>query len=399
MKTIFPDELWEDVVVAILVLVSLKSFEFIVKTMLTSTRNMKVNTARYALEIAVDEAFNPLNFWKWYRGSSDFESKNPTLNEKEKRRPIPLSRATLAVLVAVLVLTTEAMFFFFSQSSDRILYHTDFEMTVNSTDTHAKRFEIEADFCTPKKIETRRAQLTSVFAFCNSVNGAKFRSGGATRISFSNNEYSQSVTLSSNGTGEITSTTTFSILVPDHPNHLVVRYNATKKLSLNALREIQAYVSQLGCRMKNSKDGDKEYDVINCQHAWTKEDATKLMTTILQYTQVDIENRDRGSAITVGHYAGGRVVEEKTLLEVGVLQEKKLKVYAIFIFTGALFAIALAIHLLIQNDATAVIAGILRKETGQDISIPAVSMGSHEVQIEFDQQDEPPSFRLSHSVS
>lgn len=62
---------------------------------------------------------------------------------------------------------------------------------------------------------------------------------------------------------------------------------------------------------------------------------------------------------------------------------------------------ALAIYLFIENDATVVIPAILRKKTGQDSSVPAVSTAAHSVLIEFDENEinGDEKYQLSHSIS
>lgn len=285
-----------------------------------------------------------------------------------------MPRATLAILVATLMLNAEFLQFFGTQNKDVILYHGSFQTSVGTTNQHGKSNGIMADFCTPKKFETERARMTAVFAFCNFV---KTDGSPNRKISFSNSDYSQSVS-----TGGKRSRTIFSILVADHKEHLVLRYNATKGLVASAEKEVLAYVRRTGgCNATLAGAG--EYELAGCKIGFVP-DVTVLMNIVLQYTEIDTRSRASPGLILVGHEAGNNIAMETTPLEVGVVQVKKMTVVGVFVVSVTLFIAALAVYLCIENHATVVIAAILRKETGQDLLVPAVSMAACDAYFEFD---------------
>ena len=149
----------------IVILVGLKSFEYIIKTLLTSTRRDSVNTGKYALEIAADQAYNPLNYVRWWRGRPDFKDED---DDKDFRKPIPLDRATLAVLICIIVLLAEAAFFYGTMSKTRDLTNEEFHISVQTTDKHNSRaVRFTRNFCAPVSVKTGRAKMTAVFAFCH----------------------------------------------------------------------------------------------------------------------------------------------------------------------------------------------------------------------------------------
>ncbi len=134
-KMMFRDPQLECIMCTILILVSLKSFEYIIKTVLTSSPRDSVNTAKYALQIAADQAYNPLNYIRWWRGRSDFDHEDDDM----KPELIPLDRVAMAVFMCRLVLYVEAAFFYGTMLETRDLTNEQIHISVEITHKHNPR--------------------------------------------------------------------------------------------------------------------------------------------------------------------------------------------------------------------------------------------------------------------
>lgn len=54
-KVLIEDKNTEDVLMAVMVIICVKSFEYIIKTLLTSSRNRTVKTGKFSLQVAADQ--------------------------------------------------------------------------------------------------------------------------------------------------------------------------------------------------------------------------------------------------------------------------------------------------------------------------------------------------------
>lgn len=372
-NVLFQNEEIENIVITILILVGLKSFEFIIKTLLTSTRQQSVNTGKYALEIAADQAYNPLNYIRWWRGRPDFNHEG----DKDFRKPIPLSRATLAVLICFMVLLTEAAFFYANMSKTRNLTVKDLTLSIQTSLNH-KEHPFKKNFCTPIKIDTGRAQMTAVFAFCNkhteeTISAGATGTSGNQILRFEASQYWQSVSLTK-GSTVTTSKTTFSLLVPDQKQHLVVPYNGTNALVKPLEAEVKAHLeNDRKCQLNLQNITNGEYSFPKCPH---DVEVDHLMEMVLSYTELNLTSGE------VGHDAGNNVVTEKKQLNIGVIEEHKISMVALIAVTGTMFVFAVLCHVFVQNNNADVIAAMMREKTLQDMRVPAFSMDEEIIRLD-----------------
>ncbi len=375
-NVLFPSEEFENVISTILILVGIKSFEFIIKTLLTSTRQESVNTGKYALEIAADQAYNPLNYIRWVRGKPDFKHED----DKNFRKPIPLNRATLAVLICVIVLLAEAMFFYGTMSRMRELTNQQLRISVQTTNEHTPR-RFTRNFCAPISVETGRAKMTAVFAFCNELSSEggspnAFPTTGDLDIRFVASKFSQTIRMSK-GTGNVTveSKTVFSVLVPNVDEHLVVPYNGSNALIPRVHEEVRTdFVDKRRCTVDDSDKANGVYKLTACEH---EVDLDKLMELVLSYTEV---NNTHGE---VGHEVGNNTIaRENKPVTLGVIEEHKMTMAALVAVSLSLFGLSILVHVFVKNNNSEVIAAMMREKTLQDMRVPAFSMEEEIIRLD-----------------
>ncbi len=387
-NVLFKNEDLENIVTTIFILIGLKSFEFIIKTLLTSTRGESVNTGKYSLSVATDQAFNPLNYIKWIRGTSDFQSFRCDGELKEFRKPIPLNRATLAVLICLLTLVAEGFFFFGTMSKNRDLYNTDFTLSVQTSNKHVFR-KFTHNYCAPISVDTGRAKLTAVFAFCNEQRSsggvmgfAKLAASRNLYVDFKATAFAQSVVLKDmNSNNSIISKTMFSILVPDADEHLVVPYNGSNALNAPAHHEIMNdFVNKRHCQVNTTNRASGRYELKSCQH---EVNIGELMRLVLSYNEL---NTTHG---TVGHEVGNSsIAMEGMKLKLGSIEENKMSAEVLLAVSLSLFLIAFICNLFVKNYNSEVIAAMMREKTGQDMRVPAFSMDDEVIHLDRNSFDE-----------
>ncbi len=374
----------------ILILVALKSFEFIIKTLLTSTRQDSVNTGKYALEIAADQAYNPLNYIRWWRGRPDFKHED----DKDFRKRIPLNRATLAVLICIIVLLAEAVFFYGTMSNTRDLTNEHLRISVQTTYKYTPR-TFTRNFCAPIDVKTGRAKMTAVFAFCNewTTDGGSL-TGAATKgdfeVRFVASKFSQAVSMrKANHSAMIKSKTVFSVLVPKITEHLVVPYNGSNALQPIVHEEVKSDLTKKrGCRVDDSDRANGVYKLTACEH---EVDVGKLMEFVLSY--VEVNNTDKHGI--VGHEVGDNIIApENEPVELGIIEEHKMTMGALLGVSLSLFGLSILVHVFVKNNNSEVIAAMMREKTLQDMRVPAFSMEEEVIRLDRSKdEDEGPSLQ------
>lgn len=335
-----------------------------------------------------------MNWIKWARGKPDF-APNDTVSD-EHRKPIPLSRATLAILFAVLVLSAEAALYF-SQRKDEIpLYIQDFRLTVKRTETFKDR-QLDKDLCHAHKLETGRASMTAVFAFCNKLK--KSESGALTGdldVQFTVNEYAQKVAVSSRGRGSSTVTkaesiTSFVIMVPDEKEHLVVPFEAEDDLNITeAVRMIEGYLKERECKNIVRKP-DGLFEVEECTQAV---DVFKLTEFVLGFIDFDHSAGGVGGDTRgiIGRENDGGIVRLNTKEDkgpiLGTVEQMKIRDEGLLGLTAALLIIAILIYFCVPNDTTEVVAFLMREKTSQDPYIPAYAMNDESIHVVLGNDEE-----------
>ena len=359
---LFPSEEMENVVSTILILVGLKSFEFIIKTLLTSTRQNSVNTGKYALEIAADQAYNPLNYIRWWRGRPDFQDDE----DKSFRKPIPLNRATLAVLICVMVLLAEAAFFYGTMSKTRKLTNEQLRISVQTTNNHTPR-RFTKNFCAPISVPTGRAQMTAVFAFCNERTSDRGSLSGNLEVHFEASRFAQAIRMWKElDNVTVKSKTVFSVLVPNVDEHLVVPYNGSNELISIVHEEVNAYFGRRGCTVDGSGRKNGVYKLNACEN---EVDLDQLMEYVLSYVEV---NNTHGE---VGHEVGNdTIARENEPVDLGIIEEHKMTMAALLAVSLSLLGLSILVHIFVKNNNTHVIAAMMREKTLQDMRVPAFSM-------------------------
>lgn len=111
----------------------------------------------------MDEAYNPVNYLRWFRANPDFPLQYSSLACRPRSR-IPLNRAILAIFLVALTLIAEGSFFCFSLSTAKPLTLSQLQLSVNQTNTPEKGRTIKVN-------NTGRVTLSAVFAFYNQQSG------------------------------------------------------------------------------------------------------------------------------------------------------------------------------------------------------------------------------------
>lgn len=395
---LFSDETFESAASAVLVLLALKSFEYVVKTLMLSSGSSRLNTAKFALANAIDQAYNPLNYFRWVRGTPDTPLPISTditpavAHGVSQRKRITLSRATLAISLAVLTLLAEAVFFYAVLPAKRDLTLGQLQLAVEQVDTPFDNRELRPDSCTPVEVPSLgRASLTAVFAFCNrqSSNGTGsvysqsspvFVSGSSIRQRIVKTFYSLRVSMEDTDFGNtVQSETSFTLLLPGKSDvNMVVRIfgNTQAKVS-NA---ITAYFKEKGCTIPPNSRADN-VTLTNCKGELRPSEILQFHLTHIAIVQ----NRAAGE---IGYPNGDAMMKAPQDKKIGYISLLRITAGGLLGTSLAMLFLAILCNAFRSDDSNAVIAAMIRINTKQSARTPLVALDESTLKVsnEYDSQ-------------
>lgn len=329
----------------------------------------RVSTSQYALSVAVDQAWNPFNYASWMRGAPDFEVKYARAADDSLRRKIPLQRASIAVMIALLVLVAEAAFFWGTKPKTVPLTEKQLKIAVNQTNTNHGT-KTRRNTCEPIYLMQGRAKLNAVFAACNVMRGTESPIGSGTTLSATIFRTQFSIGIEIKGAQNLSSETTFTLLVPRFEN-LVVRLKGNVQQTPSDL--VRQYYQASGCRLSG-----QAVDKLTLSDCTRKVDAYSALEILVQYIGV-VQDGPPGK--DVGRPVGELLETSSGDIEVGSIVLLNYTAGTILAISVVLFVVAVFCRAFVVDDTSKVIACMLRERTGQDTSIPTVAMGDGEVRI------------------
>lgn len=382
---LYHSESVERILTAILVIIALKSFEFIIKAVVLSSGRARLNTATFSLRKAMDEAYNPVNYLSWFRANPDFPPQYSPLASSPppyaKQNRIPLNRAALAILLAALTIIAEATFFYFSLPTATPLSLGHLQLAVNQTNTAENGRTIKVNSCAPVAVNTGRATLSAVFAFCNQESGnVQSVSGPLIKQTITRTHYSLKVSLTVPGTNTYAaSETMFSLLLPTDKNlNLVVRLRGNQKMATS--NAISSYWRDQNCDF-DSTGTSADILLRNCAKELRPRDILQFLLTHIAVVQ----NETKGD---IGYPQGDEIIRASGKIVLGQIFLQRATAVGVLSLSVFLFVIAIVLYFAIPNDSSQVIAALLRRETGQDVLAPAVALGDRTLQVStvFDEE-------------
>lgn len=364
-NTLYTSASTENVVTTILLLIILRSFEYVIKALVTSSGSNKLSTGKFALRIAIDQAFNPLNYIAWYRGKADFEKSKKLTDPSWDSNPIPWRRALSGVALAFVVLFLEALLFYAVTPESTPLFVGQLHLQVNQTNK-PQGYKIKTDTCTPIQLETGRGKLNAVFAYCNSQTGNQLigQPGTSFKAKVFKTGYSLRATLQGANNAHSTSETVFSLLMPGKNDNLVVPI--INYLQVNPSTELYEYYAERGCQV-NITARLESVPLSGCS---LPVEASRMLEIMLNYVKV-VQDGEPG---IVGTRSSERIAVSSENTKIGYIMLQRVTAVVVLVSAVVLVLIAFVCFIFIKDDSTKIIAALLRDKTDQEFYVPAVSM-------------------------
>ncbi len=376
VKSLYPSVDTEAIVTALLIVVAVRSFEHVLKQLLTSGGKERVSTSQYALAAAVDQAWNPLNYVPWLRGRPDFKIETGPPKYSQGRRRIHLQRATIAIIIMLLSLIAEAAFFWGTQTKDVDLTNDLLQIAVNTTNANTG-MQIVRRECKPIEVKEGRAHLKAVFSVCNIQKGiVPTQNPENINATIQRKQYAIGV-ATRQGLQDVESWATFTLLMQKQQN-LVVRLNG--KLQEETKKEVLAYYRGQGCVVSEPADVTN-LKLSNCKNRVDPFEPLKIIVDFMKVWQ-------DGPAGDVGTINGDNILVSAGDVNVGVISRQNFTAVAVLAITATLFVLSFVCTAFVADDTAEVVACMLRERTGQDPTTPTVAMGEGEVRIKRSFNDE-----------
>lgn len=391
VNTLYDSEMLEAIVSAFLIVLAVKSFDYILKSLLTSPGRHCVSTSHYALSLAADQAWNPFNYIKWWCGANEFGEYVQLSNGQRdsNRNAIPLQRATLAVFIVLFTLLAEAAFFWGTMSTKVFLTDGQLKLQMRQSNTNHGT-PTEKNTCKPILLGQARAELLGVFAACNIASDLLPPFGPGTQVQsiIERNHYSIAVVFKYGDNVTISSRTTFTLLVQKGDN-LVIRLNGSENLKAIPSGLIYDYYQKdAGCTLDRFSGNVGNFPVENCER---QIDPTKTLQIIVRY----IETMTTGIAGNdVGKPQGDNLFLTPGNVRIGSIAKQNFTAVGVLTISLILLFGALVCCALVRNDTAEVLGCMLRERTGMHPQMATFAMGEGRVEVKRRYMDDEDSFRI-----
>jgi len=344
MAPIISNQTTEAILSAILILVGLRCFEYIVYTIIMLGSRDEMSTRRYAYKKAVEKAWNPLTLCKWLFNINKLDTRGGTVSEAHVN--MSTQRKIGCFFVVLVLISGEAALFYGTQSTTQAVTIRDLDIAFLQSNQINTAIKADAS-CDPTEVPNlNRLSLNAIAALCYQTIPQSIFTEETIEATIERNDFSLTVQLNASGTIDRATAIT-SLLLPGGGDIVV---QLLDNIQTNAVQALRDYYTINGCDI--SGDSADRLSLDGCESQLS---ARVALFEISQYIQVE-----RRKSL-IGSTSEATITPDRMETEIGQFDIQNFTTVGIIVIASLLVVIAMLLNLFANDSSEEIISDLIKE--------------------------------------